>query len=126
MHNLTLQVQCELLHAHGLQPLSTSRPALLCSAECTSPGADPSHKNICILACTMVPKVSSNSINSKQRNTMTDGVSLSECLQKHREAEMRGGQQQGATPSAKDRAPSSVTGGLEETCMLKGSLAWVE
>lgn len=110
----------------------TSRPALLCSTECTSPAADPSHENICILACTMVPKVFSNLINSKQGNTVTDGVSLSECLQKRREAEMRGGQKQGIALFAKDRAPSSVAGGLEETHrtlktpMLEGSLAWVE
>lgn len=68
--NLRLQVQCEFICAHGLQPLPTSRPAL--------PAADTACVNTCVSASPTVPKVSFNSINSNQGNTRADGGSLSE------------------------------------------------
>lgn len=120
-HDLRLQVQCEPLLPRS-PALPTSRPALLCSAKCASLAADPVHVNICISPCPTVSNVSFNSVNSNQGNTGTDGDSLSEDLQKRREKEMRGA----VLSSAKDRALSSVTGGLEETHRTLVTPCWKE
>lgn len=114
-------MQCEPLLPRS-PALPTSRPALLCSAKCASLAADPVHVNICISPCPTVSNVSFNSVNSNQGNTGTDGDSLSEDLQKRREKEMRGA----VLSSAKDRALSSATGGLEETHRTLVTPCWKE
>lgn len=92
--------------------------------------------NTCISACSIAHKVSFNYINQGSLNIretpgQIEAGSLSkESLPNYTETVMRSNWQQSASPT-KQRTPSSVTGGLEETQgtlkipMLEGGLDWV-